>query len=288
MTKKKSVGQPPVLITPVRNVALGQKMDALAWLARHSEFVSEGLALKMVQVFRETEVPLRDMETRRRYKHQVTESNAIISVCQQVRDTLAGRETLPQDVASLLRDARDVGKYILNRLRVPIQIIELLICNQENALNALRNSHLIKSLNEIFEEFGLKDNYSGPESTMLVKLSARILATVMNHGEAKFQFIEESVMPLVNLMSLMAQNSVFDTSTQTGVVDQIEFVANGLKVVRLLTSNTTYTAKIQSDFVDFISIVGGLLSSYFENSVIQSEGRAILQNYLKISSLQEV
>lgn len=121
---------------------------------------------------------------------------------------------------------------------------------------------------------------------MLVKLSARILATVMNHTEAKSQFIEGSVMPLVNLMSLMAQNKVFDTSTQNGIVDQIEFVANGLKVVRLLTSNSNYTAKIQSDFVDFISIVGGLLSSYFENSVIQSEGRAILQNYLKISNLE--
>jgi hypothetical protein len=46
-------------------------------------------------------------------------------------------------------------------------------------------------------------------------------------------------------MSLMTtQNNVFDTSTQVGVIDQIEFVANGLKVVRLLTSNTTYTAKI--------------------------------------------
>lgn len=79
---------------------------------------------------------------------------------------------------------------------------------------------------------------------MLVKITARILATVMNHGEAKFQFIDGSIMPLVNLMSLMAQNNVFDTSNQAGVVDQIEFVANGLKVVRLLTSNSTYTAKI--------------------------------------------
>lgn len=103
---------------------------------------------------------------------------------------------------------------------------------------------MIKSLNEIFDVFGLKDSSSNPETTLLVKITARILATVMNHGEAKFQFIDSSIMPLVNLMSLMAQNNVFDTSNQAGVVDQIEFVANGLKVVRLLTSNSTYTAKI--------------------------------------------
>jgi hypothetical protein len=93
--------------------------------------------------------------------------------------------------------------------------------------------------------FGLRENSNNPETTVLVKLTARILATVMNHSEAKFQFIDSSIQPLVNLMSLMSsQNNVFDTSTQVGVIDQIEFVANGLKVIRLLTSNTTYTAKI--------------------------------------------
>ena len=70
-----------MVIATIKNAALGQKMDALGWLSRHCEFVSESLALKMIQTFRETEVPLRDMETRRRYKHQVTESNAILIVC---------------------------------------------------------------------------------------------------------------------------------------------------------------------------------------------------------------
>jgi len=70
-----------VVIATIKNAALAQKMDALGWLSRHCEFVSESLALKMIQTFRETEVPLRDMETRRRYKHQVTESNAILIVC---------------------------------------------------------------------------------------------------------------------------------------------------------------------------------------------------------------
>lgn len=52
----------------------------------------------MIQTFRETEVPLRDMEMRRRYKHQLTESSAIIKVCQVISDTLAAKETMPNDV----------------------------------------------------------------------------------------------------------------------------------------------------------------------------------------------
>ena len=104
MSKKKVPGQTPTYLTPLKNNVLGQKMDALAWLSRTSEFVSESLAVKMIQTFRETEVPLRDMEMRRRYKHQLTESNAITKVCQVITDTLASKDTMPVDVASLLRD----------------------------------------------------------------------------------------------------------------------------------------------------------------------------------------
>jgi len=58
----------------------------------------------MIQTFRETEVPLRDMEMRRRYKHQLTESNAITRVCEVIADSLSSKDTMPVDVASLLKD----------------------------------------------------------------------------------------------------------------------------------------------------------------------------------------
>lgn len=140
----------------------------------------------------------------------------------------------------------------------------------------MKATSLIPCINEIFATYGIGETVPGSETTGLIKISARILATVMNHMDAKSQFIDDSVQPLINLMSLMSENNVFDIQTQMGIVDQIEFVANGLKIVRLLTSHTSYTGKIQVDFPDFISVVGGLLSQYFENGVIQSEGRAIL------------
>jgi hypothetical protein len=124
----------------------------------------------------------------------------------------------------------------------------------------LQGTALIPCLNEIFATYGLKETLPGGETTTLIKISARILATVMNQMEAKSQFIDESIQPLINLMNLMSENSVFDTSSQMGLVDQIEFVANGLKIVRLLTSHTSYTGKIQVEFPEFISVIGGLLS----------------------------
>jgi conjugal transfer/entry exclusion protein len=66
----------------------------------------------------------------------------------------------------------------------------------------------------------------------------------------------------------MCENRVFDTSSQIGVVDQIEFVANGLKVVRLLTAHNNYVAKIQNEFPEFNNMLSALLKQYFENAVI--------------------
>ena len=79
----------------------------------------------------------------------------------------------------------------MRRLRWPIQVVELLACNREAAINALKNTNLVNSLNEILATYGLDKSASVVETTPLIKLSARILATVMNNGEAKFQFIDE-------------------------------------------------------------------------------------------------
>lgn len=101
----------------------------------------------------------------------------------------------------------------MRRLRWPVQVVELLACNREAAINALKNTNLVNSLNEILATYGLDKSASVVETTPLIKLSARILATVMNHGEAKFQFIDEGTQNLMNLIFLMSEQQVFDTST---------------------------------------------------------------------------
>ena len=76
-------------------------MDALSWLARTGEFVADALAQQMIKLYRETEVPLRDMETRRRYKHQSTDSTSVINVCTIIQDTLNMRNLSYQELSAM-------------------------------------------------------------------------------------------------------------------------------------------------------------------------------------------
>ena len=45
----------------VRNLNLKQKMEALTWLSRSSNFVTGKLAREMIDAFRDTEVPIQDV-----------------------------------------------------------------------------------------------------------------------------------------------------------------------------------------------------------------------------------
>jgi hypothetical protein len=90
----------------------------------------------------------------------------------------------------------------------------------------------------------------------------------MNQIQARAQFLEHSVEPLVTLMNLMAINKVFESSSPTGQIDQIEFVANGLKVVRLLTTKVANTSRIKTEFENFVQILDKLLTDNSENEVI--------------------
>lgn len=69
----------------------------------------------------------------------------------------------------------------------------MLICNSENALNALKNTSLIYCINEIFSSIGLEEQQYSADTAQVVKIAARILATVMNHQEAKSQFLDEYI-----------------------------------------------------------------------------------------------
>lgn len=127
---------------------------------------------------------------------------------------------------------------------------------------------MIESINTIINHYGQKDQEFIPEVALLIKTAARILATVMNQIQARAQFLEHSVEPLVTLMNLMAINKVFESSSPTGQIDQIEFVANGLKVVRLLTTKVANTSRIKTEFENFVQILDKLLTDNSENEVI--------------------
>ena len=94
-------------------------------------------------MYRETEVPLRNMEMRRRYKHQITDSNAVLTVVQVINDCINFRENLPEEILMMNYSEDEINIMIVRKLKLPLQILELLICNQENAIKALKMSSLI-------------------------------------------------------------------------------------------------------------------------------------------------
>ena len=57
-----------------KNLLLKQKMDILTWLSRSSSFLTESLAKELLDAFRDTELPYKDVEMRRSFLNQVTES----------------------------------------------------------------------------------------------------------------------------------------------------------------------------------------------------------------------
>lgn len=58
------------------------------------------------------------METRRKYKHQTTDSNAVLIVCQVIQDTLNTRNMTNTELAAL--NVEQKGPYIVKRLKWPI------------------------------------------------------------------------------------------------------------------------------------------------------------------------
>ena len=55
-------------------------MDVLAWLSRSSSFLTESLAKELLEAFRDTEVPYNNIELRRKYLNQFTDSQAGLTV----------------------------------------------------------------------------------------------------------------------------------------------------------------------------------------------------------------
>ena len=72
-------------------------MDILSWLAKAGDIVSEGLAFEMLEAFRETEVPAKDVVAKKRYLDQMTGSRAAQSVAESVKELLRADFTNKMD-----------------------------------------------------------------------------------------------------------------------------------------------------------------------------------------------
>ena len=61
-------------------------------------------------------------------------------------------------------------------------------------------------------------------------------------------------------------------------VDQIEIVANGLKILRVLSADREYAIKIADDFENCVLLVLDLVEKYSDSRAILDEGRETITN----------
>ena len=70
------------------NPLLRQKMKALAWLVRCSQFLTEGKKEAMIQAYRESELSVDNQAVINHHSSQKTGSLAIVTACDAIEDAL--------------------------------------------------------------------------------------------------------------------------------------------------------------------------------------------------------
>lgn len=107
-------------------------MEALNWLSRSSNFLSDKLANELIEAFRDTEVPFKDLDIRGRYINQLTDSQAGLNICEVLGNALAPNASLPDELRRYYDEA-GISKDALTKkgLIWPLKVLEMLICNNE-------------------------------------------------------------------------------------------------------------------------------------------------------------
>jgi len=115
-------------------------------------------------------------------------------------------------------------------LQWPLRILELLISNDEQAKESLDKGHIVETLSEILIMYGWGDKPPQHNAAMVMKTSSRILTILMVRKEAQNKFIG-STKPVISLLNIMRDQCRFESE-----VDRTEFITNGLKTLKLLSS----------------------------------------------------
>ena len=191
------------------NLLLRQKMDALTWLTRASNFLTDSLADELIDTYRETEVPLKDLDIRDRYINQLTDSQAGLQVCHSLSYAMSPKDAnLPEELRRFYDEAGITLNAVTKQSLVwPLKVIELLIYNNEQAAMCLNDGRLIELLCQVLILTGwgntkrLLSEFRANPSVVLC--TARILATVIIREDAQAKLMAQSVQPLMALVNLM-------------------------------------------------------------------------------------
>ena len=113
--------------------------------------------------------------------------------------------------------------------------------------------------------------------------SARVLATLIIRPEAQNQFVGRSMQPLMSLVNLMKHREKVGGTE----LDQVELVANGLKILRVLSADRDQAVNIADGFNLCIDHVLDLIEEHFGSRTIKDEGREVIANLSRFQVLTD-
>ena len=114
-------------------------MDILVWLARSSNFVTEDLSTKMMSAFIESELPIKDLDQRRRYMSYITHSQA----AKKVGDIISQRihaftqQKSNDAITEMNYSSQVLANLALETLKWPLRVLEILLYNTEQIQSLL-------------------------------------------------------------------------------------------------------------------------------------------------------
>ena len=126
-------------------------------------------------------VSIHNVDLTKQYHQQTTSSLAILTVCDSIKSALEERseDSLP------IKDEEN----LMDKIWWPLQVLDLLVCNNEQATVGLRKARLIIHLGKILR--ALSNAPDSRRSIQIVRWIVRIYSTVMNRTEAQSQFRKE-------------------------------------------------------------------------------------------------
>ena len=243
----------------------------------------------MVEAFSQTEIPHDDIDHRRHYVSQITQTKAAVKVSNAIRHALRPQAyaDLPDDLRRFNDEAGLNKETITNRALVwPLKVLELLVSNNEQARDSLEEAKLVESLNEILVLNGWGESstqQASESSSTIILVTVRILATLMVREEAQRQFIGPSVQSVIALVNLMK-----DSQRQfNSEVDRIDLITNGLKILRIVTNEKNIAVKISDDYNMCLKHVLDILEQHVYNRVVKEEGREVVTNITRYQIVSE-
>lgn len=229
---------------PEQDAFLRKQVDHMGFLMRLQDIASPAKFQQAVEAFKTYVTPFKVKDLAQRFINGSHGSNAIYACIEALEKALTDHDT--------------------DRLITSLQIIEPLVLNRENAEKCI-NFDFVKKIGLILvnNKWATFDPQQQKNQT-LIRLLMRSLVPMINIKTGRDQFLH-SLNPLSHLVQAVEQCKY-----------NVEIVANGLRILRVLTSDPEILNRINTSYKDLANHVVQIMPALQHNSEAKRELYSLL------------